>query len=151
MPLNVFISMDGSPLRFKLAIIITEEGIPVEIAFIPGSFAEQSALHRLPFDLPQRSTVFGDSGFTDYEFEDFMAQQELIKMMITRKKGSLRGDDFTNRVTKKHFRKTIETSFSEITAQFVKKIHAVTIEGFQFKVFAFIVAFAVCKFFELDT
>jgi hypothetical protein len=50
----------------------------------------------LPFDLPQRSTVFGDSGFTDYEFEDFMAQQELIKMMITRKKGSLRGDDFTN-------------------------------------------------------
>ena len=133
---------------FKIAVIATEEGIPVEIAFIPGSYAEQSALHRLPFDLPVGSTVFGDSGFTDYEFEDFMDQEEHIKMMIARKKGSLRGDDFPTYITKKYFRRRIETTFSEITAQFHKKIHAVTIEGFQYKIFAFIVAFAICKFFE---
>ena len=133
---------------FKIAVITTEEGIPVEIAFIPGSYGEQSALHRLSFDLPKGSKVFGDSGFTDYEFEDFMAQEEQIYMMIARKKGSLRGDDFPTYITKKHFRHQIETTFSEITGQFAKKIHAVTIEGFQFKVFTFILVFAICKFYQ---
>lgn len=37
-------------------------------------------------------------------FEDFMAQEELIYMMVSRKKGSLRGDDFQTYITKKHFR-----------------------------------------------
>ena len=38
--------------------------------------------------------------------------------------------------------------FIEITAQFGNKIHVVTIEGPQFKVFVFIVAFAICKFYR---
>lgn len=134
---------------FKVAVITTEEGIPVEVAFVPGAYGEHSALHRLEFDLPKGSKVFGDSGFTDYEFEDFMAQEEQIFMMISRKKASLRGDDFQTYITKKYFRHQIETCFSEITGQFAKKIHAVTIQGFQFKVFAFIVAFAICKFFQI--
>lgn len=134
---------------FKIAVLTTEEGIPVEIAFIPASFSDYSALHRLAFNLPAGSRVFGDSGFSDYGFEDFMAQEEQIFMMITRKKGSHRGDDFQSYVAKKQFRRKIETSFSEITAQFAKKIHAVTINGFQFKVFAFIVSFAICKFFRI--
>ena len=75
-----------------------------------------------------------------------MAQEEHIQMMIARKKGSLRGDDFPTYITKKYFRHDIETTFSGITAQFPKKIHAVTIEGFQYKIFAFVVAFAICKF-----
>lgn len=37
----------------------------------------------------------------------------------------------------------------KLLGSFLKKIHAVTIEGFQLKVFAFVLAFAVCKFFQI--
>ena len=52
---------------YKVALLINCQGLPVELAFIPGSYGEQSALARLDFDLPLGSVVWQDSGFTDYE------------------------------------------------------------------------------------
>jgi hypothetical protein len=42
-------------------------------------------------------------------------------------------------------RKGIETAFSEIKALFLRKIHAVTFEGFLIKIIMFISAFALNK------
>jgi len=134
---------------YKVALLINSEGLPVELAFIPGSYAEQSALARLDFDLPTGSVVWQDSGFTDYEWEDFYLENEGIEFATQRKKNSLRGDDFPTYIAKKQNRKRVETSISEITRRFPKRIHAVTIEGFQFKVFLFILAFAIIKYFQI--
>jgi hypothetical protein len=132
---------------FKVAVLATENGLPVEIAFIPGQYAEQSALKRLDFYLPEGSVVYCDSGFTDYEWEDFYAENEGIDFQVARKKGSLRGDSFIDYIAKKANRKRIETSFSEITTLFPKRIHAVTVDGFIFKLWLFVVAFAIKKNF----
>jgi hypothetical protein len=134
---------------YKVALLTTQVGLPVEIAFLPGSYSDQSALSRLDFDLPKGSVVWQDSGFTDYEFEDFYLQEQQIEFATQRKKNSLRGDDFATYIAKKQNRKRIETTFSEITARFAKKIHAVTIEGFQYKVFLTILAFGILKYFSL--
>lgn len=132
---------------FKVAVLATEEGLPVEIAFIPGSYAEQSALKRLDFYLPKGSLVYGDSGFTDYEWEDFWLENEGIEFLIARRKNSKRGDAFIDQVAKKQNRKRIETSFSEITALFPKRIRAVTLNGFIAKLWFFIMAYAIKKHF----
>ena len=132
---------------FKVAVLATEHGLPVEIAFIPGAYAGQSALKRLDFYLPEDSLVYADSGFTDYEWEDFYNEHEGIDFQIARKKGSKRGDTFIDHVAKKQNRKRIETTFSEITTLFPKRIHATTINGFVFKVWLFVVAFAIKKNF----
>lgn len=132
---------------FKVAVLATENGIPVEIAFIPGQYAEQSALKRLDFFIPEGSIVYGDSGFTDYEWEDFWLEQEKVEFLISRKKNSKRGDSFIDSVAKKQNRKRIETVFSQITCNFPNRIRAVTLNGFIFKVWLFIVATAIKNYF----
>lgn len=134
---------------YKVALLMDEKGFPVELAFIPGSYSEHSALRRMDFDLPPGSIVWQDSGFTDYEWEDFYQQVEQIEFATQRKKNSKRGDSFIDAVAKKENRKYIETKISEITARFAKKIHAVTIAGFQFKVFLTVLAFCLIKYINL--
>jgi len=134
---------------YKVALLINSQGIPVELAFIPGGYGEQSALPALDFDLPPGSVVWQDSGFTEYEWEDFYRENEGIEFATQRKKNSLRGDDFPTYVAKKYNRKKVETAISEITTRFPKRIHAVTIEGFQFKTFFFVLAFMILKYFQV--
>lgn len=131
---------------YKVALLISQSGLPVEIAFIPGSYSDHSALACLDFDLPQGSIIWQDSGFTDYEWEDFYANHEGIEFATQRKKNSLRGDSFIDAVAKKRNRQQIETHISEITSRFGKKIHAVTLAGFQFKVFLTVLAYAFIKY-----
>ncbi len=38
---------------YKVALLISEKGLPVELAFIPASYSEHSALARLDFDRPK--------------------------------------------------------------------------------------------------
>ena len=134
---------------YKVALLTDEKGNPVELAFIPGSYSDHSALKRLDFDLPAGSIVWQDSGFTDYEWEDFYQQYEQIEFATQRKKNSQRGDTFVDAIAKKQNRKLVETKISEITTRFHKKIHAVTIEGFQLKVFLTIMAFGLIKYIQL--
>lgn len=37
---------------YKVALLIDENGFPVELAFIPGSYSDHSALAPLHFNLP---------------------------------------------------------------------------------------------------
>ena len=134
---------------YKVALLVNCQGLPVEMAFLPGSYAEQSALACLDFDLPAGSVVWQDSGFTDYQWEDFYRQEEDIDFATQRKKNSLRGDDFPTYIAKKQNRKLVETSISEITARFPKRIHAVTRAGFEFKLFLFVMAFSLFKYLIL--
>lgn len=134
---------------YKVALLTNEEGLPVELAFLPGAYSDHSALARLDFDLPQGSIVWQDAGFTDYVWEDFYQQEENIEFATQRKKNSQRGDSFIDAIAKKYNRKKIETIFSEITARFAKKLHAVTIEGFQYKVFLTILAYSLIKYIQL--
>ena len=134
---------------YKVALVLSEEGLPVELAFFPGAYSDHSALARLDFDLPKGSIVWQDAGFTDYVWEDFYQQEEHIEFATQRKKNSQRGDSFIDAIAKKCNRKKIETIFSEITARFAKKLHAVTIEGFQYKVFLTIMAYSLIKYVQL--
>ncbi len=59
--------------------MIDECGNPVELAMYAGGYSEQSALSRMSFDLPPGSIVWQDSGFTDYEWEDFYKENEGIE------------------------------------------------------------------------
>jgi hypothetical protein len=56
-----------------------------------------------------------------------------IKLLIDRKKNSIRKDTPAQAFIKKYWRKRIETTFSKITAFFPRSIHAVTPQGFLLK------------------
>ncbi len=131
----------------KVQVVTTEDGIPVEVAFLPGEANDTRGLEVLPLSLPAGSQLFMDSGYTDYEAEDAAQELEGVEFAIARKKNSQRWDEPPITYYKQLMRKQIETTFSQITNLFPKKIHAVTFTGFQLKVSLFIIAFAIDKAF----
>lgn len=129
----------------KVQVLVDSTGIPVEFGFVPGSESDVHALKKLPLAVAPESRIYGDSAYTDYQTEDDMKQADLVELMICRKRNSKRPDQPWIRFIKEQMRKGIETSFSQIKALFLRKIHAVTFKGFLIKLVMFILAFTLNK------
>lgn len=128
---------------FKVQLIVTAANQPVDYFITAGSFHDATALQSMQVDLPPGSQLYADSGYTDYEQEDLYAECEQIYLKVHRRKNALRPDEAWDRFLKKHFRKPVESAFSQITNLFPRKIHAVTAEGFLLKLFLFLLAFSI--------
>jgi hypothetical protein len=131
----------------RVHVLATSDGIPVEIVFMPGAPHDSNALYELPFYLPERSEIYTDSAYTNYDIEDDLQQADGIILSPIRKKNSSRWDEPPVRWYKKYIRKRIETVFSEISNYFPKKIHAVTFNGFLLKILLFVLGFTMDKAF----
>lgn len=128
---------------FTIQVIATVDGTPVEFAILPGSYHDMDGLKHMYCNLPEGSILYGDSAYTDYSYEDNCLEGENIRMMIARKSNSKRKhqpwQDYLISVS----RKRIENTFSQISAMFPKRIHAVTVDGFLLKVILFIFVFTL--------
>ena len=130
---------------FKVQVVTTEDGTPIDFYITAGSIHDNTALQAMPLELPQGSEVYADSAYLNYELEDLYEECEQIRLLVERKNNSKREDSASMRFLKKYYRKRIETTFSEITAHFPAKIHAVTPQGFLLKIILFIFAFTFNK------
>lgn len=126
---------------FRVQVITTADGLPVEYFISAGSFVDITAFQAMNLDLPAGSLLYADSGYTDYQLEDFYQACEKIELKVCRKSNSKRKDPLYEAYLKTHYRKKIENVFSGITAFFPKKIHAVTPKGFLLKIFLFLFAY----------
>ena len=94
------------------------------------------------------STIYGDRAYNNYEFEDFLKEEVEINLIVERRvhtKGPLAKE--LNYI-RNRMRKRIETVFSEITRLFPRSINAVTSQGFEIKIFSFILAYTFGLFFK---
>jgi Transposase DDE domain len=124
----------------RMHMISTIYGEPVEIHIAPGSYHDSRIFKQFDLDLPEGSNLYADSGYTDYEYEDFVNESSGFNFLVMRKSNSKRPHKPWVSALISHFRKTIETTFSKITSLFPKSIHAVTAKGFELKVFLFALA-----------
>jgi hypothetical protein len=132
-------------------VIVTTDGIPVEVTFLPGSRNDLISMYSLPVELPAGSEIHGDSAYNCYHIEDALEMVDNVNLDPIRKKNLSRYDsDRYVRDYKRRIRKIIENAFSQITAWFPKTIHAVTLDGFLLKVFSFIFAFTIDMAFIRD-
>jgi len=129
----------------RVQVLVNDAGIPVEFCFVPGREADIHALKKLPLAVAPESRIYADAVYTDYQIEDDIKDAEQIQLMVQRKSNLTRVDEPWIRFIKEYMRKGIETTFSEIKALFLRKIHAVTFKGFQLKLMLFIVAFTLNK------
>ena len=130
---------------FRVQVITTADGLPVDFYIHAGSFVDITAFKSMNLDLPEGCQLYADAGYTDYEQEDLYHSMENIDLMVCRKRNSKRNDEAYMAFLKNYYRKRIETSFSQITNFFPKKIHAVTKEGFVLKLELYIFAFTFCQ------
>ena len=128
---------------FRVQVIATIEGLPVQYLIHPGAFVDVTALQTMDVDLPQSSYLYADSGYTDYQQEDYYAECEKIYLRVQRKKNSTRKDESYMQFLKKARRQKIEQTFSMITRLFPKHIHAVTQKGFRLKILLFLLAYSL--------
>ncbi len=128
---------------FRVQVIATIEGLPVQYLIHPGAFVDVTALQTMDVDLPPNSYLYADSGYTDYQQEDYYAECEQIYLRVQRKKNSTRKDEPYMQFLKKAMRQKIEQTFSMITRLFPKHIHAVTQKGFLLKILLFLLAYSL--------
>jgi hypothetical protein len=131
---------------FKLHLITLANGMPIEFLITPASTADITAFKMMEIDLAPNSTIYGDKAYTDYNFEDLLNEICGIRVIPERKANSKRQHSGCTRYLQSKLRKRIETTFSEITRLFPRKIEAVTAKGFLMKLLIFVCSFALLKF-----
>ena len=123
---------------FKVQVVATTDGVPVAYYVHAGAEADQTGLRAMAPDLPDGSVLYTDAGYTDYVGEDLFEEATGNRQQTARKKNSKRPHEPYQSLLIQHFRKSIETCFSQLTARFPKQIHAVTARGFVLKIVLFI-------------
>jgi hypothetical protein len=130
----------------KVFVITNVDNKPVEYAFTPGAYSEIDGFRQMPLELPEFSSLYGDSGFTDYTHEDDLKEGQDIDLKVARKKNAKRQHEpWLNYIINVE-RKPIESTFSELTALLARKIHAVSQKGFLLKVVMMLFAHLVDQF-----
>ncbi len=119
---------------FKIQVITTADGIPVEYLVTPRSVHDNTALQSMSVDLPAGSDLYGDSAYLNQQQKELLADLEGVKLKAATKKNSLIRNTWAQELENRYFRKRIENTFADITAKFPKKIHAVTAAGFLLKI-----------------
>ncbi len=107
---------------FKVQVILTEKGIPMDYYLLAGSLADITALQNMHLDLPENSELYADSAYTDYNLEDNYREHEKIYLRIVRRSNSKRMEPAYNEYFKEQMRKRIETTFSELCQSFPARI-----------------------------
>lgn len=127
----------------KAHVVTTSSGRPVEMFLSCGSCHDLVGLGQLCLDLPAGSELLADKGYTDYGLEDYFRNAADVEFRVLRRKDSLRphSAEVTRYIQKK--RKRIETTFSQVSTRLARRIHAVTEAGFESKVWAAFVAYAL--------
>lgn len=131
----------------RVQVLTTIDGIPVEFVVMPGAPWDVQGLAELPLSLPAGADVALDSAYTEYEWEDFAAETDGIRLLVTRKSNTRRRDEPALFDYKFWLRHRIETVFGEITKLFPKKIHATNFAGFILKISLFLFAYQIDKAF----
>jgi hypothetical protein len=130
---------------FKVEVITTAGGLPVDYFIVAGSVHDGAALQAMQIELPAESELYGDSAYTNYEIEDLLLECDQVRLLTQRKSNSKRKDSPAMNFIKTTMRKRIETTFSEITDAFPRSIHAVTPQGFLLKITLFLFAYTINK------
>jgi len=128
---------------FKVHLLITATGKPVEMHFTPASRNDLEAFKQFCLDLPPSSEIDADAAYNDYDYEDALREVAGIDLVAQRRCNSKRAHPGYVTFLCQHYRKRVETTFSGITNWFSRTLHAVTPAGFELKIVLTVLAYAI--------
>lgn len=126
---------------WRLHLICTPDGIPVSFDLLPAAEQDLTPIHELTFALPTGSSVFADKGYiSDPDAQTILAATGVRFVAVRRRNMSPNSwaDDYDLR----HYRKRIETVYSQLEAMGMQHLHARTNHGFDLKASASLLALA---------
>ena len=126
----------------KVHMLTTASGKPVEIFIEPASIHDMKAFKKFTLNIPSQSTIYADSAYTNYKFEDDLKKDKNILLAAKRKGNAKRKCVVDSRMQMKK-RKRIETVFSSILDFMPHNIRAVSAQGLELKLIIFICVFSL--------
>jgi hypothetical protein len=93
--------------------------------------------------LPEGSRLFADKIYTDYDYADHLQADRKLTFLPLRNGNLKRRHAPALPRQIRSARKRLETAWSQVTAKLPHRLHAVTLEGFESKIMARFVAFAI--------
>lgn len=127
----------------KVCVIVTQHGEPVEILLTPGSTSDIAALRAMDLNLPDQSTLLGDGGFLDRDFEAALGEDAGLHLVVPRRKNMKDQLDRCLQYVCNYYRKRVETTFSQLAERIARSVHAVTAHGFELKAFLTVLAYSI--------
>jgi hypothetical protein len=124
---------------WRLHLICTANGLPVAFEMLPAARQDLTAIHELAFILPPGARLFGDKGFISAADAHSLLEQTGVRLITPRRKNmppNTWGDDYDLQ----HYRKRIETIYSQLEKMGLQHLYARTNLGFEMKVYASILA-----------
>lgn len=127
---------------FKVHLLVTATGQPVEFFWSEGSLHDLEGLRRLPLDLPAGATLYGDKAYKDQHEEWLLQEAAGVRFVpLTRKNAKVPLPACS--VYLAHIgRQQVETAFSLLDRKMPRHIHAVSPLGFLLKLQAAVIAYA---------
>ena len=99
----------------KATVITTRYGCPYRVILCPGREHDIVPFRVMDLNLPEGSEIYGDSAYTDYEFEDQLLEEKKIKLIVDRKLNSQRPLTFSDCISLRMIRGNIETAFGKLS------------------------------------
>lgn len=127
---------------FKVHLLVTAKGWPVEFFLSQGSLHDLEGLKRMKLDVPQGATLYGDKAYQDASEELLLHEAAGVRFLPLTRSNSKKPLPpclvYLNQSTKQQ----VETAFSLLDRKMPKHLHAVSPKGFLLKLQAAVIALA---------
>jgi hypothetical protein len=124
---------------WRLHLICTPDGGPVSFDLRPTAEQDLTPIHELTVSLPEGATVFGDKGdISDPDAAAIFAATGVRFVAVRRR--NMTPNSWADDYDLRHFRKRIETVYSQLEAMGIQHLHARTNLGFDLKAYASLLA-----------
>jgi hypothetical protein len=126
---------------WRLHLVVTPLGIPVNVVLLPASQPDLAPVHELLYGLPAGACVDGDKAYNSKKDEASIHAETGVRLVPLRKK-KMEPNPWIDREHLFVLRTRIETVGSQLAAMGIERIHARTTTGVEIKVVASLVAMA---------
>nr|WP_234554030.1 transposase [Thermus caliditerrae] len=123
----------------KLHLLVDDGKFVHELNLTPGSFHDLTSLLLLPLEVEEGKELYLDRGYESHLYEDLLREAQGVVPMVIRRRNSRRYVPWLQYLAILG-RRVVETVGSMLHHLFLRRIHAVTPEGFVLKVFLFVLA-----------
>lgn len=126
---------DEKYFGWKLHLVCTPHGIPVNFTLLPAALHDLTPLYELTYDLPLDCRVLGDKGYNSDKDEMWLAEERL-RLIPIRRRNMKNQHTWADEYDLRKHRRIIETINSQCESMGLPRLRARTRHGFEVKVHA---------------
>ena len=127
---------------FKVHLLVTSVGEPVEFFLSAGSLHDMQGLRALRLDLPTGSHLWGDKAYQDQNEQQLLQQAGQITQVALKRRNARQPLPQCLVYLTQIGKQQVETAFSLLDRTLPKHLHAVSAQGFLIKLQTAVIAYA---------